>query len=172
MIEKPEVPDFAGIQYVDKANQIKIKKLATYRSMKEIPFYLLQGLAGACGAEINVSDIPVRFLGKELSQQDLQAVISQKVEDLREYEIKEEVRKRIREIESRRSSRDVFIRKVRQIIFKEDESEMMEEALRCCKLGKIFCERYPLKDKIENLKLSLEEIENLIQDSEQLKLKE
>lgn len=49
---------------------------------------------------------------------------------------------------------------------------MMEEALRCCKLGKIFCERYPLKDKIENLKLSLEEIENLIQDSEQLKLKE
>lgn len=91
MIEKSEVPDFAGIQYVDKANQIKIKKLATYRSMKEIPFYLLQGLAGACGTEINVSDIPVRFLGKELSQQDLQAVVSQKVEDLREYEIKEEV---------------------------------------------------------------------------------
>lgn len=172
LIEKHEVPDFAGIQYVDSANTVKIKKQATYRSMKKIPFYLLQALAYESGATVNVSDIPVRYLGKEISQEAFQEIVDHAVADKYGYELERGIEKGIKELEKKKSARDAFVQDLKRILWiQEDEKKLMEQALRYCKLGKSFCERYPLKDKIIQLQRQLSEIADLIKEEKQLKLK-
>lgn len=171
LIEKHEVPDFVGLQYVDSANTIKIKKLATYRSMKEIPFRLLQDFAWSFGATVNVSDVPLKFLGKDVTQQEFEEHVNKKIAEEYRRKIEDAIWEKERELERKRSDRDAFIQKLRRIVWDEDEKKFMRKALRYCELGKVFSERYPLKDRIRNLKKELDRIERLVQDHEQLKIK-
>lgn len=172
LIEKHEVPDIAGIQYVDSGNHIRIKKIATLRIKKSIPMSTFQAFAMNFGSVFKATDIPIKFLGKELSQEAFQELVDEGTRKKRDYEIERGIERGLKEFERTKSERDAFVSKLRRILWIEaDNEDFYEEALRYCELGHMFCKRYPLKDTIQQLKEHLDKVESLIQENKQLELK-
>lgn len=172
LIDKHEVPDIAGIQYIDSANNIKIKKIATLRIKKAVPMSTFQAFALNFGSTFKASNIPVKYLGKEISQEAFQELVNEGTRKKRDYEIERGIEKGMNEFERKKSERDVFVSKLRRILWIDADNEgFYEAALRYCELGQLFCKRYPLKDSIQQLKGHLNKIEGLIQENKQLKLK-
>ena len=101
LIDKTELPDIAGLLYVNKAHKLQIKKVAALRTKADLPIYYVQAILQNSKKRVDYTEIPVQYLGRNWTQKDFMEEVSKKVEqELKrrfEWEIKEQVKKRLKE---------------------------------------------------------------------------
>jgi len=97
LIDKNEVPDVAGLIWVNKAMSFVIKKQAQLRVKQEIPMSHFLAFAQKFGSTIEHSKIPVKYLGKEISQDDFLEIVEEKKRGDFDFEVKIKARDLIKE---------------------------------------------------------------------------
>lgn len=97
MIDKTEVPEVAGLFYCDKSRSIKKKKQASRRDVKSISMPYFAAFAREFGNKIEHTKIPIKYLGREISQDDFMEF----VEKQKGYSFNYEVEKKAKEIQEK-----------------------------------------------------------------------
>jgi len=159
LIEKEEVPEDAGLMYVNKNSVIKIIKPALMRTIHNIPFRLFQGFAREFGNKIDHTKIPVKYLGKDMTQDDLMEIIKKEREWSVQRDIEQEAKKLIEEKERKEAGRDQFMRELMKIGYGPEGKEVYSDLLKYCKLGKEMSADYGFISRLKSMK---EEIENVM----------
>lgn len=104
LIDKSEVPELAGLMYVDQSNGLRIVKPAQIRTKDSLAFEFVQAIARSSRAKIEVSKIPAKLLGKDVTQEDIQKVVDEKVAEINKWRIDSEVEKKLEEYKKRDQS--------------------------------------------------------------------
>lgn len=94
MIDKSEVPEIAGLFYMNKSGSVIKKKQAQRRILKAMPMSFFGAFAREFGHKIDHTKIPIKYLGKEISQDDFLEL----VETAKDYSFKRDVEKKAEEI--------------------------------------------------------------------------
>ena len=94
LIDKSEVPDIAGLFYIDKSNKPKKQKQAPRRKLDAIPISYFLAFAREFGHKIEHTKMPIKYLGKELRQDDF----LQLVEEKKDWSFNRDVENKAREI--------------------------------------------------------------------------
>lgn len=94
MIEKGEVPEIAGLFYVNKACKLQKKKQAQRRKNESISMPYFAAFAREFGNKIEHTKIPVKYLGNEISQDDFIDL----VEKQKNWSFKRDVERKAEEI--------------------------------------------------------------------------
>lgn len=101
LIDKSELPDIAGLLYVNKAHKLQTKKVPMLRTKDDIPLCYVQAILQNSTKRIDYTKIPVQYLGRNWTQKDFMGEINKKIEEKLkqrfEWEIKEQVKKRLKE---------------------------------------------------------------------------
>ena len=97
LIPKNEVPEIAGLMYINSGNKFKKIKRAVIREYQPVEFALLQGIASRCGTKINAGNMPVKFLGKEITAEDIDRLVKAKIDASMNWEIEDKAKKLIKE---------------------------------------------------------------------------
>jgi hypothetical protein len=112
MIEKGEVPEKAGLIFIDSANQIKTIKRATLRIKDDIPMIYFQAFAMQFGNKIEIK-WDTRFLGRDITDEDLEQEIKRRLGQKSVYE-EQKLRERIEgEIKEKESAAQDIIHKMK-----------------------------------------------------------
>lgn len=162
LIDKTEVPEIAGLMYVDKSFGIKKKKPAVLRELEDIPFHLFQAFAQEFGNKIDHTKVPVKYLGKNITQDDLMEIVEKKKEWSFENNVEEKVRNIIKEKEEKKSGRDLFIRELKEICgyYSTSDDDSFPEIKKYAKAGREVSGNYglirTLKDTQNDLNKFLE----------------
>lgn len=158
LIEKEEVPVDAGLMYVNKGNKIKIMKPARVRIVKQVPFQLFQGFAREFGNKVDHTKIPVKYLGKNMTQDDILALVEEK----RDWDFSNQVKAKALEIvkkkEAKAGARDEFMRAILEYSWRIEEKEKYPELLKFCNVGKQVDEDSNFMDHLKHLKEELGKI--------------
>lgn len=160
LIEKEEVPVDAGLMYVNQGNKIKIMKPARVRIIKQIPFQLFQGFAREFGSKVDYTKIPIKYLGKDMTQDDLMAIVEKKRNWDFDNQVKVKALEIVKKREEKEGARDEFMRKILEYSWRFEEKDKYPELLKFCDLG-----RKVDKDKsfMDHLKHLQEEVDKLIE---------
>lgn len=94
LIDKTEVPELSGLSYINSSNSIMIQKQAPRRPIIAIPFSLFQAFAEKFGTKINIST-PIRYLGKDVTSEEFEKLISDRLENENKYLFEREVEKQV-----------------------------------------------------------------------------
>ena len=97
LIPKNEVPEIAGLMYINSGNKFNKIKRAIIREYQPVGFGLLQGIASRCGAKINAGNMPVRFLGKDVTAEDIDKLAKAKIDAAMNRGIEEKAKELIKE---------------------------------------------------------------------------
>jgi len=97
LIDKNEVPDVAGLIWVNKAMSFVIKKQAQLRVKQEIPMPHFLAFAQKFGSTIEHSKIPVKYLDKEISQDDFLEIVEEKKKGDFDFEVRQKAREVVQE---------------------------------------------------------------------------
>ena len=68
LIDKTELPDIAGLLYVNKAHKIQVKKVSALRTKGDLPLRYVQAILQNSRKRINYAEIPVQYLGRNWTQ--------------------------------------------------------------------------------------------------------
>jgi len=164
LIDKKEVPEDAGLMYVNKGNMIKIVKPALVRIIQSIPFQLFQGFAREFGNTVNHTKIPVKYLGKDMTQDDLMALVEKK----REWDFESNVEKKAKEMaeekEEKKGGRDLFVNKVKSMcsFYDMTEEEGFAQVLKHIELGMEFSHDYGFTGNLERMRTDVNTMLSLI----------
>ncbi len=79
LISPDEVPARAGLMYVNSNNTLIKKKQAPFQDIDSYDFRFIQALAFRFCPKISPAEIPLKFLGKEISQEDFNKLVEKKV---------------------------------------------------------------------------------------------
>lgn len=101
LIDKSEVPDIAGLLYINKGHKIQNKKVAKLRVKDDLPLCFVQAFLQNSKKRVNYADIPVQYLGRNWTQKDFIEEIDKRVEKASklhfDWKIKEEVNEKLKE---------------------------------------------------------------------------
>jgi len=97
LIDKNEIPDVAGLLYINKGNKISRIKVAPIRTFDSIKLCYLQAFLQNSRKRINYAEIPVKYLGKEWTQQEFMEEINRMIEKQRSDSDDCEINRRVRE---------------------------------------------------------------------------
>ncbi len=93
IISMDEVPEIAGLAYVTATKRIKIIKQAQYRELQGIPYYVVKNLLLQAVEQEHLSDIPIKYIGQELTQKDFMELVKKEAAKTNEYRIESEAEK-------------------------------------------------------------------------------
>lgn len=111
MVRVDEVPDVVGLMFVDSSNGLKVVKVAPIRTKECLPFDYVQAIAREAGAKIDVSKIPAKYLGHDISQEDLKKIIDGKVSEVNQWQIDRAAEKKVEGLQKSESMiRKSFVR--------------------------------------------------------------
>lgn len=164
LIDKGEVPEDAGLMYVNIGCKIKIVKPALVRTIQSIPFQLFQGFAREFGNKVDHTKIPVKYLGKDMTQDDLMALVEKKREWDFESNVKERARKMIEEKEKQEGGRDLFVNQVKSMcsFYEMTEEEGFAKVLKYIELGIEFSHDYGFTGNLEQMRTDVNRLLSLI----------
>jgi len=130
MIEKGEVPEKAGLIFIDSANQIKTIKRATLRDKENISMLHFQAFAMQFGNKIEIK-WDTRFLGKDITSKDLEREVERRLKEKSNYE-EQKLRERIEgEIKEKESAAQDIIHKMKNegYLYAEELSPLLADKL-------------------------------------------
>lgn len=166
LIDRSEIPEIAGLMYVDKNFTIKKKKPAVLREMESIQFHFFQAFAKEFGNTIHHSKIPIKYLGKKMTQEDFDTLLEEK----KGADWKEEVKNRAKEIlKERKQSKadlDEFLQELKSLCgfyASRTDEEVYSEIKRYCDLGKKLSTDYDFLYHIKHLKEQTDKILAIIE---------
>ncbi len=111
MIEPSELPEKAGLIYVDSSNHLKTIRKAPRRDKDEIPMAHFQAFAAMFGNKVTVSH-PLRFCGKDLTAEDLEAEVTRRFAARSNREL-EKMRERVEEeVRAREGAAQALLKKI------------------------------------------------------------
>jgi len=166
LIQKNEIPDVAGLMYVDKRFKIKITKPAMLRELSAIPFHFFQGFAREFGNKVDYTKIPVKYLGKDITQDDFEAMLEKKRDWDFERNVEVKAKEMIQEKEEKEGGQDLFIAEVKKLysFYDRNEKECFAKILKYIELGKEVENSYGfianlkrLRDDINTMKKLMDE---------------
>lgn len=162
LIGKEEVPVDAGLMYVNKGNKIKIIKPARVRIIHNIPFQLFQGFAREFGNKVDHTKIPVKYLGKDMTQDDLMAIVEEK----RDWDFGKRVEVKAKEItdkrEAKKGARQKFLEEILQVAYHSDEKDSYPELLMFCKLGRELATNYDFRYHLDQMRTEIDKLIDII----------
>ena len=173
LIEKGEVPEDAGLMYVNIGCKIKIVKPALVRTIQHIPFQLFQGFAREFGNTVDLTKIPVKYLGKDMTQDDLLEIVEQKKDWSFNRDVEVEVEKLIKEKEEKEGGRDLFVNQVKSMcsFYGKTEEEGFAQVLKHIELGMEFSHDYGFTGNLERMRTDVNKLLNLIDKKKKEKSK-
>lgn len=165
LIEKGEVPEIAGLLYVDKGNQIKTIKQAQFRKKLDIPFFHFQAFAMHFGNKIENAKIPVRWLGKDITQEDLDSELKKSRDYTFDRAVKEKAQKLLDEQNEQKDNRHKLVNELKSIVYGSDDDEKCFEKIKsCCELGQEISSSYGIESSLKRLIEETEKIQGLIEN--------
>jgi len=164
VISKAEVPEVAGLYYVNQKNKISLIKHAVYREQDCIPFTIVQGFVSKVGEAIHDAKIPVQYLGRQLTQEDFLALVENEKGINWKDDVKYEARKQRREEKELDKGRRLLIQELRDTCgrYITSDEEAMPMIKKYCAVGKELISDYNFRYRLKNLKEALNEIEKLL----------
>lgn len=162
LIEKEEVPIDAGLMYVNKGNKIKIMKPARVRVIQSIPFQLFQGFAREFGNKVDHTKIPIKYMGKDLTQDDIMVIVEKKRNWDFDNKVKEKASEIIEKREKKKGARDEFMRKLLRVAHHMEEKDSYPDLLKYCKLGSEMATNYDFLYHLDNMKKEVEKLMDII----------
>ena len=171
LIDKKEVPEDAGLMYVNKGNMIKIVKPALVRIIQSIPFQLFQGFAREFGNSVDLTKIPVKYLGKNMTQDDLMELVEKKRDWDFERNVEEKAKKIVQEKEEKEGGRDLFINQVKSMcsFYDRTEKEGFAQVLKHIELGMEFSHDYGFTGNLERMRTEVNKMLSLIEKKKEEK---
>lgn len=100
IIKPDEVPEKCGLYYVDKNNRMRKMKQAQKREIVKMDFELLQSTSRRCKIENKKIDYPIKFLGKDITENDMAEYFKNEIDKMMSYEIDKLVRIKLQSVES------------------------------------------------------------------------
>lgn len=88
LIDKSEVPEVAGLMCVNKGSKVVMKKQAQQRNLECIPLDFFQAFARNFGAKIENAKVPIKYLGRNWTQEAFKKEIALEQERANKYWIK------------------------------------------------------------------------------------
>lgn len=165
LIQKEEVPEDAGLMYVNKASIIKIVKPALVRTIQSIPFQLFQGFAREFGNSVDLTKIPVKYLGKDMTQDEMMELVEKK----RDWDFERSVEKKAKEIVQEKvekeGGRELFINQVKSMcsFYDKPEEEGFADVLKYIELGMEFSHDYGFTGNLERMRTDVNKLLSLIE---------
>jgi len=156
LIAPHEVPLQAGLMWVDSSNRVRIKKVAQLRIPKWIiDMEYLQGFLKRSQQKTDNTLVPIKYLGKEISQNDFKEIIDKETEKESGYRIEREARKLFEEEENKEKEKSGLLKELRGLFFVWRDNENFNDiVLNHCKLAKKFLNndyRPPLKEALQHI---------------------
>ncbi|MEW6095687.1 MAG: hypothetical protein AB1567_04055, partial [bacterium] len=157
-----------GLKWVQNGGKIITKKVATQRKVKDIPFEFFCSVARQINKERKRLKVPIQFLGKELTQNEFDDFVNERVKlrtnEIFDYKVNREVNKRVtektQEITESRDRINQFFAAIRGEIgtnYDTAEPEVLAKALilikNCSFANNMFEELKEMKEKIERILL-------------------
>ena len=176
IIEKSEVPEIAGLMYVNKSNGIKIVKQPTLREVDAIDIPYFQGFAKVFGNKIDNANLPIKYLGGEVTQEDFSALVEEEAKKKMDFHFDRRVREAVKEEVGDKDENWKFIREllgashIYSIGDDEKRREKYDEIITLCRLGYEVGKSSPLRYHLTNLKaqvLDFDKLLNEIKEEEQ-----
>lgn len=166
LIPKNEIPDVAGLMYVDKGFKIRITKPAILRELDAIPFHFFQGFAQEFGNTVNHTKIPVKFLGKDMTQDDFEKLLEGKRDWDFERNVEKKAKEMIQEKEKKEGGHDRFISEVQQLcsFYGEDEEKGFAKVLKYIELGMEVESSWGFTRHLEEMRGAINKIQSLIDE--------
>ena len=165
LIDKKEVPEDAGLMYVNKVNMIKIVKPALVRIIQSIPFQLFQGFAREFGNSVDLTKIPIKYLGKDMTQDEMVELVEKKRDWDFERSVENKAKEMIQEKEKQEGGRDLFISQVKSMcsFYDKTEEEGFAQVLKHIELGIEFSHDYGITGNLERMKTDVNKLLSLIE---------
>ena len=159
----------AGLMYVNKGNKIKIMKPARVRVIKTIPFQLFQGFAREFGNKVDHTKIPVKYLGKDMTQDDFMAIVEKK----RDWDFGNRVEAKAKEItdkrEAKKGARSKFLKELLQTCYHIEEKDSYPELLMWCKLGRELASNYDFRYHLDQMRNEIDKLVDIINKKKEKK---
>jgi len=148
LIQVNEVPEIAGLKWIDSKNNIITKKMAIKKLLAEtIPFAIFQSFVKQSRAKIDNSLVPVSFLGKDISQIDFDSLVTKRVEETKDQVMEREINKRVCDLNetiiTKTKEHGQFIDKLKNIVggrYWDDDNTTYENAIKMVKEAKEMLE--------------------------------
>ena len=165
LIEPNEVPLQAGLMWVDSSNRVRIKKVAQLRVPNwVVDMEYLQGFLKRSQQKTDNTLVPIKYLGKEISQEAFKDIINKEIEKESGYRIEREARKLFEEGANKEKEKSELLKELRGLFFVWRDNEKFNDiVLNHCKLAKKFLNsdyRPPLKEALQHIS----ELNNLIDE--------
>lgn len=163
LIPKDEIPEITGLMYVDKNQTVKIIKPAPLRELDQIPFLYFQGFAREFGNKVDHSKIPIKYLGKEMTQEDILKLVDEKKDWQYEEDVKKAAKALFIEARDKKAAGDKFIQDLKDAsgYFMNDE-KAYAEIVRYCRVGRIITNDHEFKYNFGELKNAMQRVEDEI----------
>lgn len=155
LIDRSEIPEVAGLMYVDKSFTIKKKKPAILREMESIQFHFFQAFAKEFGNTIYHTKIPIKFLGKKMTQEDFNSLLEEKKGADWKQEVTDRAKEILKERKQRKADLDEFLQELKSLCgfyAGRTDEEVCAEIKRYCDLGKKFSTNYDFLYHLRQLK--------------------
>ena len=165
LIDRSEIPEIAGLMYVDKSYNIKKKKPAVLREMESIQFHLFQAFAKEFGNTISHSKIPINFLGKKMTQEDFNSLLEERKQADWKRDVDDRAREILRERKEKEVELDEFLQELKSLCgfyASRTDEEVCSEIRRYCKIGKQLSTDYDFLYRLKLLKEQTDKIKEII----------
>jgi len=166
LIDKEEVPEQSGLMWIDTANRIQIKKIAQLR----IPEWIhnieyLQGFLKRFQQKTDLSLVPVKYLGKEMSQEHIMEMVDERIEQEFRRRIENEARKLFEKEAENESKYSKLFRDLKGLFYfhRDDEDKFIDAVLAQCRLAKYFLST-DYSDPIKTAISHLSKFKNLLEE--------
>lgn len=165
VISKAEVPEVAGLYYVNQKNKISLIKHAVYREQDCIPFSIVQGFVSHVGKAIHDAKIPVKYLGRELTQEDFLALVLEEKGKDWEDAIKCEATSQRLEQAKREKGYQAFLRELIEEagLFYTDKAKALPMLKKYCIVGKELLGDSQFHYDMKRLKESFSKVEKILE---------
>lgn len=166
LIEKNEIPEIAGLMYVDKSQKLRIIKPAVLRELDAIPFHFFQGFAQEFGNAVDHTKIPVKYLGKDMTQDNFVAMLEEKRDWDFHSNVEKKAKEMIQEKEKKEGGRDRFISEVKRIysFYDQNEEEAFAKILKYIELGMEIENTWGFTRHLEEMRRAINKIQSLIDE--------
>jgi len=155
--------------WIDASNRIQIKKVAQFRIPEWIQnFQYLQGFLKRFQQKTNLSLVPVNYLGKEVSQEDIMEMVEKRLEQEFRHRIKSEALSLFEKEREKDKKYSKLFRDLRGLFYfhSSDDDKFVETVLAHCKLARFFLRR-DYHDPIAAAASHLEKLKCLLDDIEE-----
>ena len=169
LIDPQEVPQQSGLMWINASNRIQIKKVAQFRIPEWIQnFQYLQGFLKRFQQKTNLSLVPVNYLGKEVSQEDIMEMVEKRLEQEFRHRIKSEALSLFEKEREKDKKYSKLFRDLRGLFYfhSSDDDKFVETVLAHCKLARFFLRR-DYHDPIAAAASHLEKLKCLLDDIEE-----